>query len=128
MKVISAFCILISIISCSKSNPSPSILGKWHLSKRVLWEAYQIGVNKDTTQGHSGEYVDFKLDGKEYASYWNGIDYSLDTFNYSVNGNQIHTSKINGLMTDSELNQTASDSLSFYNKSGNTQVWFFYFK
>ena len=100
--------------------------------QKVLWYNPNGGLPlKDTTIGLPNEYIDFRSDGKEYACFWNGIEYRYDTLNYNVNGNVLHTSRGNS-SGNSDIQTLTSTNLTIHTTTmdsfGSTDLWFFYSK
>jgi hypothetical protein len=123
---LTAFALFIS--ACSKSTRHPysaSIVNKWSLVNTVYWwTAIGTPTQRDTANAHSGEYSDFRSDGKSYSYTWDGAAYSYDTTDYRIiNGNSELIPEANGISTDTLVIKTLTgNSLSLYLKQSPLQL------
>jgi hypothetical protein len=86
LATVAIFGILFS--ACKKSDDTAkttqqSLQGVWNFQKEYYHENYGGSEYRDTTIGVTGEYADFRTDGKIYISASTGND----TLSYSVLGN-----------------------------------------
>lgn len=112
------------IASCRKGEVcnTPSVAGKWHEDKLILWTTIKSGdvtTTKDTTVYTGSEsYIDFRIDGNAYESMYDfsSASHIYDTLSYSVNGNALIAIKRSD--TTVWIIQTLKDnSLLLYRKS-----------
>ena len=72
--------------ACNKSDPAPTTLqrlqAKWNYEKEYYHENYGGVDYRDTSYANSGDYSEFRTDGKVYSKY--GTSY--DTSSYSLLG------------------------------------------
>lgn len=117
------FTIFFTITSCKKddSNNSNLIIGKWNFDKLVTWKTFNGSTSKDTIEFTGfGLYADFRTDGKEYSSYFNGSGISYDTTTYSVSNNHIFYTSNNGQKDTVEIKTLNNTTLVTYFKEYNT--------
>ncbi len=108
------------LVACKKdeTNSSISIVGKWNSVSKVDWYTPTgSSTQKDTTASHSGEYIDFRTDGKAYLCRWVSPSFYYDTATYTVNGNNVIFASNSSPVRDTAVVQTlTSNKLVFYNK------------
>lgn len=89
--IVGTFAVAAFFISCKKeedNTSSASIQGKWNMSK-FYFESKENGVlDSATIPSASGDYVDFRADGKSYSRYTNPFtnEVELDTIAFSLLG------------------------------------------
>lgn len=128
--------IIVLVISCKKdeatnsSANTPTIIGKWTYDNWVDWSTVTGSpIKKDTSFAHTGEYADFRTDGKVYSRNWHNSVYSYDTSNFVVKGTSLIVSYPNAGYSKSdtaEIKTLTTSKLTlygFYSKSGVLEEW-----
>jgi len=127
---------MVMLSSCTKKDSPPadnatSILGKWNFDSEIDWyTVVSTGLfQKDTTQGVTGEYSDFRTDGICYSKYYENGNFHYDTSGYVVNNNKVIFAypNISGVDYDTLQIQTLTgNKLTLYQKyiySGGTEEY-----
>jgi hypothetical protein len=99
--------------ACKKKDvektPAEKVAGLWNFNSLVFNEYYSNANHITTTNGISGDYVDFRADGKVYSR----MAGQKDTVAYSVVS--AATLKVDGL--DYEIKALTDNQLVIYNKT-----------
>ena len=128
--------IIVLVISCKKdeatnsSANTPTIIGKWTYDNSVDWVTVTGSpIKKDTSVAHTGEYADFRTEGKVYSRNWHNSVYSYDTSNFVVKGTNLIVSYPNAGYSKSdtfEIKTLTVNKLTlygFYRNSGLLEEW-----
>ena len=130
------FTIIVLVFSCKKEEATnssvntPTIIGNWTYDNSVNWVTITGSpIKKDTSVAHTGEYADFRTDGKVYSRNWHNSVYSYDTSNFVVKGTNLIVSYLNAGYSKSdtfEIKTLTVNKLTlygFYITSGALEEW-----
>lgn len=126
---------MIVLMSCKKDDTTSTnaslIIGKWNYYRSITWTSSTNSsvIKKDTTYRKTGEYIDFRNDGKVYDCEWYTNRFVYTNQPYTISGNYLLTKDSTSLnWTDTfEINQLTPSKLVIHTldkyTTGQTEVW-----